>query len=168
MVKIPKNAFDEFMNVLVSGVKNINSKNIDIQDVTEEFVDITARLKVKKDAEQTYLRLLNTAKTVRDVLDIQNQIQDLRSEIESIEGRLRYLEYAVNYSTLNISMYQIISGGNITTHTSFFTKVFSSLKDGFNMFLEVIVAILHLWVFILVFIAIALIIKWKFFRRVKK
>ncbi|MGP1415588.1 MAG: DUF4349 domain-containing protein [Treponema sp.] len=165
VVKIPKGAFDDFINDLASGVKHINNKHIDIQDVTEEFIDITARLKVKKDAEQTYLRLLNTAKSVRDVLDIQNQIQDLRSEIEAIEGRLRYLEYAVNYSTLNISMYQIISAGNITPTVSFFAKVFSSIKDGLNMFLDVIVAILNLWVFIVLTVVILLLIKWKFFRR---
>ena len=167
VIKIPKNAFDDFMNDLVSDVKNINSKHVDIQDVTEEFIDIIARLKVKKDAEQTYLRLLNTAKNVRDVLDIQNQIQGLRSEIESTEGRLRYLEYAVNYSTLNISMYQVISAGNITPPVSFFTKVFSSIKDGFNMFLDVIIAILNLWVFIIIFALVVWLIKWKFFRRKK-
>ena len=167
VIKIPKNAFDDFMNDLVSDVKNINSKHVDIQDVTEEFIDIIARLKVKKDAEQTYLRLLNTAKNVRDVLDIQNQIQGLRSEIESTEGRLRYLEYAVNYSTLNISMYQVISAGNITPPVSFFTKVFSSIKDGFNMFLDVIIAILNLWVFIIIFVLLVWLIKWKFFRRKK-
>ena len=167
VVKIPKDSFDDFMNELVSGVKHINSKHIDIQDVTEEFIDITARLKVKKDAEQTYLRLLDTAKNMRDVLDIQNQIQDLRSEIEAIEGRLRYLEYSVNYSTLNISMYQIIAGGNITPPVSFFAKVFSSIKDGFNMFLEVIIAILNLWVFIVLIVGILFLIKWKFFRRKK-
>jgi len=167
VVKIPKDSFDDFMSELVSGVKHINSKHVDIQDVTEEFIDITARLKVKKDAEQTYLRLLDTAKNMRDVLDIQNQIQDLRSEIEAIEGRLRYLEYSVNYSTLNISMYQIISAGNITPSVSFFTKVFSSIKDGFNMFLDVIIAILNLWVFIILTVGIVLLIKWQFFRRKK-
>ena len=167
VVKIPKDAFDSFMNELVSGIKHVDSKHVDIQDVTEEFIDITARLKVKKEAEQTYLRLLDTAKNVREVLDIQNQIQDIRAEIESIEGRLRYLEYAVNYSTLNISMYQVISAGNITPSVSFFAKVFSSIKDGFNMFLDVIVAILNLWVFIVLIVAIALLIKWKFFRRKK-
>lgn len=167
VVKIPKEAFDDFMNELVSGVKNVNSKHVDIQDVTEEFIDITARLKVKKEAEQTYLRLLDTAKNVREVLDIQNQIQGIRSEIESIEGRLRYLEASVNYSTLNISMYQIISAGNITPPVSFFTKVFSSIKDGFNMFLEVIISILNLWVFIIILLLIVWVIRWKFFRRKK-
>jgi len=64
-------------------------------------------------------------------------------------------------------MYQIISAGNITPSISFFTKVFSSLKDGFNMFLDMIIAILNLWVFIILIVVIALLIKWKFFRRKK-
>jgi len=48
VIKIPKNNFDAFVESLESGITKISSKNIDIEDVTEEFIDITARLTVKK------------------------------------------------------------------------------------------------------------------------
>ena len=104
-VRIPKAHFDVFVTELSGGVKKIDEKSITVQDVTEEFIDSTARLAVKKETEQGYLRLLNQAKTIKDILDIQNELQDIRSDIESIEGRLRYLKNSVNFSTLHISMY---------------------------------------------------------------
>ena len=96
-VRIPKAHFDVFVTELSGGVKKIDEKSITVQDVTEEFIDSTARLAVKKETEQGYLRLLNQAKTIKDILDIQNELQDIRSDIESIEGRLRYLKNSVDF-----------------------------------------------------------------------
>ena len=134
------------------------------KDVTEEFVDGLARLKIKKETEQTYLKILSQAKTVKDILDVQNQIQDLRSDIEAIEGRLRYLQKSVNYSTLNISMYQIINSS--IARPSFFTKALNAVKEGIGLFSDIIIGILYLWIFILIIIAVAVIIIKK--RRNKK
>ena len=113
-VRIPKTHFDSFLSELSGDIKKFDNKSVTVQDVTEEFVDITARLAVKKETEQGYLRLLNQAKTIKDILDIQNQLQDLRSDIEAIEGRLRYLQNSVNFSTLHISMYQQIEDTSAT------------------------------------------------------
>ncbi|MGI5064771.1 DUF4349 domain-containing protein [Treponema putidum] len=164
IVRIPKQNFDVFLNELTAGIKKLDNKNITVEDVTEEFVDSLARLRVKKETEQTYLKILGQAKTVKDILEVQNQIQYLRSDIESIEGRLRYLQNSVNYSTLNISMYQNITDG--TAKPSFFTKSFDAIKDGISLFSDIIIGILYLWIFILIIIAVLVIIIKK--RRNKK
>lgn len=163
-IRIPKENFDNLLNELTIGIKKLDNKNITVEDVTEEFVDSLARLKVKKETEQTYLKILSQAKTVKDILEVQNQIQDLRSDIEAIEGRLRYLQKSVNYSTLNISMYQIISSS--IARPSFFTKALNAVKEGIGLFSDIIIGILYLWIFILIIIIIAVIIIKK--RRNKK
>ncbi|EEV20459.1 hypothetical protein TREVI0001_0451 [Treponema vincentii ATCC 35580] len=86
-VRIPKTHFDSFLSELSGDIKKFDNKSITVQDVTEEFIDSTARLAVKKETEQGYLRLLNQAKTIKDILDIQNELQDIRSDIESIDRR---------------------------------------------------------------------------------
>lgn len=149
-IRVPKDAFDTFFEAIEKTAHYVKNKSIDIQDVTEEFIDIEARLKVKKEAEDTYLRLLGSAKTVRDVLDIQDQVQGIRSEIESIEGRLKYLENAVGFSTVNIHIYQYVAKDEVSTGASFFTRVLSNLKTGVSLFSEVILAVLNAWVFIMV------------------
>ena len=167
-IKIPKNDFDAFLSELENAEKNVSSKNIEIEDVTEEFIDISARLAVKKEAEQTYLRLLSTAKTVRDVLDIQDQIQSIRSDIEGIEARLKYLEKSVAYSTLNIRMYQFIAKSEyLPQRLSFLRRAFASLQSGVKIFAEVVLAVLNAWLFILLFLAIGLFVRWKFFKKKK-
>lgn len=149
-VKIPKDNFDVFLNDLAAGVKKIDEKHIDVEDVTEEFIDIEAALKIKKETEAGYLKLLNQAKTVKDILEIQYQVQIIRSEIESIEGRLKYLEASVNFSTLNISFYQRLESDNKTP--SFLNMIVKALKGGVQIFAEVFIHLLYAWVFILIFV----------------
>lgn len=155
-IRIPKAHFDVFVTELSGGVKKIDKKSITVQDVTEEFIDSTARLAVKKETEQGYLRLLNQAKTIKDILDIQNELQDIRSDIESIEGRLRYLKNSVNFSTLHISMYQQIKAASETG--SVFMPVWNAIKGGVRAFAAVCIALLYGWVFIALGIATMLII----------
>jgi hypothetical protein len=155
-VRIPKTHFDSFLSELSGDIKKFDNKSVTVQDVTEEFVDITARLAVKKETEQGYLRLLNQAKTIKDILDIQNELQDIRSDIESIEGRLRYLKNSVNFSTLHISMYQQIEVASETG--SLFMPVWDAIKDGVQAFAAVCIALLYGWVFIALGIAAMIII----------
>ena len=155
-IRIPKAHFDVFVTELSGGVKKIDEKSITVQDVTEEFIDNTARLAVKKETEQGYLRLLNQAKTIKDILDIQNELQDIRSDIESIEGRLRYLKNSVNFSTLHISMYQQIEAASETG--SVFMPIWDAIKGGVQAFAAVCIALLYGWVFIALGIAAMIII----------
>lgn len=155
-IKIPKDNFEMFFDELVGEIKKVNEKRINVKDVTEEFIDINARLRIKKEAEAGYLKLLNQAKNIKDILDIQNQIQILRSEIESIEGRLRYLDNAVNFSVLNIFMYQNIKNEN--TKFSFFEEVWTALKEGVKNFAEVFITLLYGWVFILIFAILIMVV----------
>ncbi|UTC54896.1 DUF4349 domain-containing protein [Treponema sp. OMZ 906] len=155
-VRIPKTHFDSFLSELSGDIKKFDNKSVTVQDVTEEFVDSTARLAVKKETEQGYLRLLNQAKTIKDILDIQNELQDIRSDIESIEGRLRYLKNSVNFSTLHISMYQQIKAASETG--SVFMPVWDAIKGGVQAFAAVCIALLYGWVFIALGIAAIIII----------
>lgn len=155
-VRIPKTHFDSFLSELSGDIKKFDNKSVTVQGVTEEFVDITARLSVKKETEQGYLRLLNQAKTIKDILDIQNELQDIRSDIESIEGRLRYLKNSVNFSTLHISMYQQIEAASEAG--AFFMPVWDAIKGGVQAFAAVCIALLYGWVFIALGIAAMLII----------
>jgi len=167
-IRVPKEEFDAFFEAIEKVAHYVKNKSIDIQDVTEEFIDINARLKVKKEAEETYLRLLGSAKSVRDVLDIQDQLQGIRGEIESIEGRLKYLENAVSFSTLDIHIYQYVAKSEGPTSQSFFTRIFSSLKSGVRIFSEVIIGVLNAWVFIVLGAIILIVINVVIKKRKKK
>ncbi len=157
-VRVPANSFDQFLSDATKGVSKFDSKTIEIKDVTEEFVDVQARLKVKKELETRYLELLKKANSVTEILEVEKQIGQLRSEIESTEGRLRYLQSKVSLSTLTITFYQ-----SIANETEFASKFKKGFKNGWNNLIWFFVFMINVWPFIL--IGIGIIFGFKLWRK---
>lgn len=111
VVRVPSDNFDSLLEKISQSITELDDQNISVQDVTEEYVDVQARLKAKKAVEQRYLDLLNKAHSVGDILQVENELARLREEIEATEGRLRYLKDQVSLSTLTITYYQITEKG---------------------------------------------------------
>jgi hypothetical protein len=130
--------------------------------VTEEFIDIQARIKTKKELENRYKELLAKANTVEELLSIEKELGTLRTEIESIEGRLKYLQDRVSLSSLTIEYYELT-----TSSFRFIPKLGKSFVTGWNWFLSFIVGLVHMWPFIVLFVA-ALIISLRINRKKKK
>ncbi len=90
-VRVPSQDFDVFIKEISKGVSYFEKKEISSQDVTEEYIDIDARLKAKKILESRYLELLKKATKVSEMLEIETQLSTIREEIEAKEGQLKYM-----------------------------------------------------------------------------
>lgn len=74
------------------------------QDVTEEFIDLGARLDNLKKQEARILDVLEMAKTVKDIIEVEHELERVRGEIESLTGRLNYLNQSVEMSTITVNV----------------------------------------------------------------
>lgn len=161
-VRIPANNFDKILAGLENGKDEVKSKNIQARDVTEEYVDIESRLANKLIYLKRYKELLNKASTVRDILAIEEQIRVIQEEIESREGRLKYLNDQVAFSTLDINLYKekefIYKPG---VQDKFSERVKNALNDGWRAINNLVLWIFRLWPFILLVLAIVYGIKWR-------
>jgi hypothetical protein len=103
--RIPAKYFDTFLSDVASAATQIDSKNISSRDVTTLFIDMSTRLQNKKLLEARYLSLLKQANRMGDILQVENKLSEIRSEIESEQGQLNYLSKQVTYSSLDITFY---------------------------------------------------------------
>ncbi|MBK6985553.1 MAG: DUF4349 domain-containing protein [Bacteroidetes bacterium] len=140
-VRVPNSNFDHIINDIGLQVGEFDSKRIDIEDVTAEFVDIEARLKNKKQLEGKYQELLAKANNMTDILKIEKEISLIREDIESTEGRLRYLSNQVGYSTLIITYYE----KRATAGFHFGGKMADALSEGGMGFLWFLIGMTQLW-----------------------
>ena len=159
-VKVPAAQFDSLLNYMVNNanIKELKNKSIQINDVTEEFIDIQARINIKKEAEQKLMELLQQSGNLSETLEIQKQLTDLRADIESVEGRLKYLSDQVDYSTIRISFYE-----NTKYSKRFFVDLWDALKNGWQVFLHVLTLLANLWVVVFVFLLLRF--GYKYYRR---
>jgi hypothetical protein len=78
-------------------------RDVQSEDVSEEYVDLSARLKSKQGIEARLLELVQTkTDEVRDILSVETELGRVREEIERVEGRLRYLADRVALTTITI------------------------------------------------------------------
>ena len=156
-VRVPSENFDNLLNEITIGVSNFDRKEIIVKDVTEEFLDVEARLKTKKELEYRYLEILKEANTVTEILEVEKQIGELRSEIESFEGRLKFIENQVSFSTLKIKIYETIS-----EQTEFGKKFKNGFKNGWENLILFFVFLVNIWPFIFIIIGIMILIRiWR-------
>lgn len=163
-LRIPKQHFDAFINDLSKGVAYFDRKEISAQDVSEEFVDLEARLKAKQTLENRYLELLSKANKVSEILEIEKELANIREEIEAKQGRLQYLQNRVSMSTISIEMYTEKPQGTGTT-VSYGSKMWNALKSGFNGLSSFFLGILYVWPFILILAIVFFIIRRKLRRK---
>lgn len=162
VIRVPAKNFDRLTAEISTCAKKLDRKHIEARDVTEEYLDIELRIKIKKETENRYRMLLTQAKTVQEILSIEKQIGELRTEIESIEGRLKYLQNRISYSTLTVTFYQKIS-----TPVGFSSKFKEGLKNGWNGFVWFLVGLINIWPFLLVLLVIFGLIIYRKKRKIK-
>ena len=151
-IRIPSESFDTVIQTISDGVSYFEEKTISQRDVTEEFVDLNARLKAKRTLEKRYLELLSKAKDVKEMLEIERELSKIREEIEAREGRLQYLQNQVSESTITIYFYKITSERGVTV--SYGSKMANALKNGWNGISEFFLGLLHVWPFIILVVLV--------------
>ena len=164
-IRIPNQNFDNLINSFSDEIGSISEKNIRVQDVTEEYTDVSIRLKNKLAYLEKYRDLLKRSASTKDLLEIQEKIRGLEEEIESSEGRLRYIDDQVNYSTLNLTLTKEKPRNTITSKIGFGSRLVDSIANGWNIFVNFSLEIVSLWPFL--FIIPIIILFWKKWRKRK-
>ena len=127
-IRVPADRYDAVMDqIRAEGIKTID-ESTNAQDVTEQFTDLQARLGVARNEEQAYLALLNRSGSVSDLLQVQRELSNVRARIESLEGRIQYLENQTSLSTISVSLQEEAS---ITIPTKPF-RFMSTVRDAFH------------------------------------
>lgn len=163
LIRIPNKNFQILVDSITSSVKSLDKRDIDIRDVTEEYVDIKARLKAKQKLEERYLQLLSKAHSVKDMLEIERQIAQIREEIEAKQGRLNYLENKVSLSSIHLNFYEMIPATKAPSQT-YASRLWRAVKGGFEGIGEFIIGIVYIWPFLLLGLLLGFFIR----HRIKK
>jgi hypothetical protein len=103
-IRVPSSRFGDLQTGL-SALGKVLSQSVNVQDVGEEYTDAAARLRSKRQVETRLLDLLRTrVGKLSDVVELEEALEEVREEIESTEGRLRYLSNQVGLSTMTVML----------------------------------------------------------------
>jgi hypothetical protein len=105
-IRVPAEYFTVAMDSLGEMAVEVKSQDIYSIDVTEEYVDLSARLQNLEATEQQLIRIMEKAEEVDDILDVQRELTDTREEIERIKGRMQYLQQTSDTSLIEVQLEQ--------------------------------------------------------------
>lgn len=163
-IRVPISNFEKLINDIETGDGEIQSKEIEARDVTDQFIDLEIRLENKRNYLIRYNDLLKQAKNVKEILEIEEKIRGLEEEIESTTGRLKYLSDLVDYSTLDLTISKKKEFKyNPVNRDKFSERIKLSLSKGWYGFVDFMLFVIKIWPF---WILVTLIIY--FWRKFKK
>ena len=103
-VKVPVSKFEDTIEKIKKIATQVISESTTGQDVTEQYADLQAQLKNKKAEEASFVKILDRAVKIEDVLAVTQQISRVRGEIERLEGRIKYMDSQTDMSKITISL----------------------------------------------------------------
>ena len=138
-VRVPAEKFTEALDEIRKTSSRVIVETVKGEDVTEEFIDIEARLKAQKALEQQFVEIMKRANSVDDALSVQRQLAEVRGDIEKIEGRKHFLENQASLSTIKIRLQTpaVFSASG----TGFFYRLTESFRAGFDFALNFILGL---------------------------
>ncbi len=145
-IKVPVDKFDDLMNAFAGEGVKIVTKSISTDDATVEVVDTKARLEAKKQVRDRYMELLRQANNMKDLLEVQAEINGIQEDIESASGRVDYLVHAAAYSTINVKYYQFKNGITAKdTEPGFLSKTGEAFKTGGAVISNIVLFFVTIW-----------------------
>lgn len=157
-IKVPPRHFDPLVEDLTKE-KKLDNRWVNTDDVTERYYDLQSRIGNKKKLEERYQEILKKADNVRDILEVERNLNQVRSEIESLQGQFKLLSHRINFSTVDVSFYELIPYElDQEQRPGFGTRLANSISAGWQGFLTFMVYALALWPFgILAFIIVTIV-----------
>lgn len=161
-IRVPAASFSRALSD-ADKLGDVKNRQIQTQDVTEEYVDLQARITNSQAHVKALLDLLARAKTVDEILQVQQVLTSAQQELEQLQGRLRFLDEHTSYSTITLAIYE--TGVVVTPAGGWgITKAFKDALDNLVNALNAIVRGLGALIPVLVVLAIIAYIVYRIVR----
>ncbi|MFO7697951.1 MAG: DUF4349 domain-containing protein [Anaerolineae bacterium] len=172
-LRVPADKLEAVLGVLRDASISVENESSTGDDVTEEYVDVSARLRNLEATEEELLQLLTEVRKNRgsaeDILAIHNRITELRSQIESLKGRQQYLERSAALATININIRPKAQPGSIVQPARWNPSV--TVANALRAFVELLQILLDVLIWLLILSPVVLIpalVIWLIVRSVKR
>ncbi|MDO8532786.1 MAG: DUF4349 domain-containing protein [Dehalococcoidia bacterium] len=165
-IRVTAARFDEAMVEIRKMAVRPPTENINAQDVTEEYSDLQAQLRNAEATEKQYLALLDRAQTVEDVLKVQQQLSNIRGQIERLKGRILFLDRTTTTSLISVDIRAVASAAPIVEPNWLPVETLKSALRGLVQTAQVLANIaIWLAIFSPLWVSVTVLVVWLVRRR---
>lgn len=165
-LRVPAAQFDAAVAEMRQASTRVVQEKVSGQDVTEEFIDLEARIRSQKALEAQFLEIMKQARSVNDALEVQRQLAEVRGEIEKVEGRRKFLENQTSFSTISITLNAPALFASRST--GFGSQLWQAFGDGIDAALFLILGLIRVFLALLPLLILFGIPIWLLIRHFRK
>ena len=103
-VRIPSDQLVEFSKYLKTLAVKVVYENISGNDITDQYVDYEEKLRSLESVKARFEEIMSEAKTVDEIMNVQNRLLNIQSQIDSIKGQIKYMDRSTSTSLVSISI----------------------------------------------------------------
>lgn len=138
-MRIPAGSFSKVIEEC-KGLGEVNSLDVQTEDVTDQYVDIDSRIRNLRAQESVYLNLMSKAQTIEESITVQRELSTLQGQIEQLVGQKNYLDNRIQYSTISVYMNEAgaapVETGGGWGFMSALGDAVHGVVDGFNVIIR--------------------------------
>src|SRR5437667_10863344 len=143
-IRVPSSRFADALQQLRTLEGEVQTSGVSAQDVTDQFVDLQARVAAKQAEEQRYIAILNRANTIDEILKVDASLSNVRTQIEQLTGQINSIKQRTDYSTISMSISTIaVLPGDTTTKAwdpaKTVTRALAALGAMMQVFADVVI-----------------------------
>jgi hypothetical protein len=145
-IKVPVDRFEDLMGQLPGDSDKLDQKRVSSDDVTMELVDTKSRLETKKEVRERYLELLKQAHSMKDIITVQNEINDIQGQMDQAAGRIAWLGHSSAYSTINLRFFQVLDEAAHDNPTPGFAhRLKEAIAEGWTGLSVLLLELISVW-----------------------
>ncbi len=103
-IRVPSSRFGDALQQLKSLEGEVQTSGVSAQDVTDQFIDLQARLTAKQAEEQRYIAILTRANTIDEILKVDASLGNVRTQIEQLTAQINGIKQRTDFSTISMSI----------------------------------------------------------------
>ncbi|GAA0719081.1 hypothetical protein GCM10008905_06670 [Clostridium malenominatum] len=160
--RIPAKNFEAFLKDMES-IGSVVNQNINSNDITSQYFDTEARLKSLTIQQERLLELLKKSGELKDILEIEKELERVRYEIETLTGTLKKWNNLIDYTTININLYEVQKykkANPLSLKDKAYYAFVSSIENVIYLFKLIILFIISSIPYLVVLIPILFVIKY--------
>lgn len=150
-IRVPAEGFQSALDAIQSLAVRVDNLSTSGQDVTEEYVDLEARLGNLEATAERVRSFLDEATRVEDALAVNQELSRLEGEIEVIKGRMQYLDQSAAYSTISVNLQPDVSAQPVDPSQTGW-RLSETARNAFDALVQTMQSLVSLVVWFVIYI----------------
>jgi hypothetical protein len=164
-IRVPANRYQDVLSSVRGLGVRVDAEASNASDITEEYSDLSARLRTLEATESQLLQLLARANTIAEILQVQDRLNSVRTEIERVKGRMNLLDNLAEMATITVHLRPAVGTARTGTGIDLGAEIREAWDNSLEFLAGVLAGVISVvvfswWVFVLAIPTFFLFQRW--------